>query len=181
MVTEGLPPLPSPPPPCHLRVLLQHSLRIQGTAHVAVTGAATKQVMAQTPVARLGKRDCWRPETDLSATHQQASTLIGEYVLGLPDQRPLIQDETLSSQYPPTGLYPQSYALRTSPGPGTPNPSVVPGSGHSHVQSPDACRNRFHCWSHKGCPQALYPVNYTDNLQWKRPISTVGSRAVLRG
>lgn len=54
MVTEGLPPLPSLPPP---ESLLRHSLRIQGTAQVTVTGAATKQVMAQTPVARLGRRD----------------------------------------------------------------------------------------------------------------------------
>lgn len=75
---------PSPflPPP---KPLLQHSLRIQGTSHVAVTGAATEQVMAQAPVSRLGKRDCWRPETDLLDTqlgvqsHSQPLPLTGEH------------------------------------------------------------------------------------------------------
>lgn len=28
-------------------------------------------------------------------------------------------------------------------------PAVAPSSGCSHVQSLDACRNRFHCWGHK--------------------------------
>lgn len=89
----------------------QHSLEVRGTAHIAVTRAAAKQVMAQAPVARLGERRSLGARNRPPLTPQQrvqlwcsASTTLGENrvpgplapTVGLPGLRPLSQGCTLS-------------------------------------------------------------------------------------
>lgn len=95
--------------------------------------------------------------------------------LGLPDLRPLNQDRTQSPQRPPSGAGTPLPSLSSEDKCRTPAPPVAPGSGCSHVQSLNACRNRLHCCGHKGCPLALCPVYHTDILWRRRPISTLGS------
>lgn len=56
---------------------------------------------------------------------------------------------------------------------------IAPGSGHIHVQSPDVCNNRIHCWGHKEYSQALCPVHYIDILQEEGPSALWGTVTVL--
>lgn len=82
----------------------------------------------------------------------------------------------------PWGHRHQSLALCSEDKCRTPEPqtpSVAPGSGYSHVQSLDACRNRFRCWGHRRWSQALCPVHHTDTLQGRRPNTLWGAVAVL--
>lgn len=173
-----LPPAPSPLPPGPLRC---HSLRIHGTAHVAVTGTAAERVVAQAPVARLGERRLLGPQTDPLATHQDSNDGSAPALASPTCLLARTGPSALSTPVGP-GHHPCTLALRPSAEP-RPRPSGAPGSGCSRVRSPGACRNRFHSWGHTGCPQAPCPGHRTDTLQGKETRQRSGElgSTVFRG